>query len=665
LALAVAVLLYIVTYYYSDVRPRVDGRYPLGWWGWFDQGEYIKSVRAFASLNFNALEHLYPPLYALIASPFVLASKDHPFFIPNLIFFAFYVFVFLRVLQKYYGPYLPAVVLVCILGFLPVISITQWIIPWTTSLQAALVSGLILIFFRFESKDAPFRVGTRADWLCFAGFFILYGALAPTRPLDILVCFPFALNFFIRAVLATAGAAPPGLSVRTASLCFMVATIGGLIFVSFYLLFNFLTFGSFFGAYLGVASKNPYLAADILEKAYSIFLSSGEIYGERGQAFLERIPAAAPVLAVCIAAIGFLNGIRRWIILTALLHFVIYLPYGDLLPTGIFRYYNLHYFKWAYPWLAVIAAGQTWRWLTGAVTHGKGVPPLAVSAVLLVALLAISIAPVEAERVKDLRSQDESRIIVRVSREWQADFVDLLGVEGGFTDLYFGAHKLRADNAAIAGGSFRVLPIGGGARLLFLRPLTFTELELSLDQKVRMGPNEGVSIVTSYGYTFGCRFRECSQFPAVAWSGRSIQIDFRSMSTAQGLDLPAWWGPEPWGRWSKEAAAAVELRIEPRPAVSVSAVVIPLLGAKRPTQSIALLANGCRVSSVEFSLADAAPKTVKGRIPTGCIRADGRLRLELQTDTAQRPVKLGINQDRRRIGVGVSKIVLRSSDRGP
>lgn len=660
-ALAIAVLLYVVSYYQSEFRPRVGARYPLGWWGWFDQGEYIKSVRALTHFDFASSEHLYPPLYNFIAAPFLFLTKDHPHFIPNLIFFTFYVYVFLNVARKYYGVVAPAAALICILGFLPTISLTQWVIPWTTSLQAALVSCLILVFSRFEARNSPFHIGSRADWLSFTAFFVAYGALAPTRPLDLVVWFPFALYFFMRVLVSTVKITPQRQRVRIAAFCCAAAAIGGSLFVLFYLAFNFAVFGSPFGAYLGLASRNPYLPLDVVEKAYSIFLSSGPLYGEQGQAFVEKIPAAASVLALCVVSLIYTRDLRRWICLTAFVNFMIYLPYGDLLPTGVFRYYNLHYFKWAYPWLTVIAVGQAWLWIKGSLQRKDGARPLVISTVVLALVLSISIVPADAERVRDTRRIDQNVIAVRTPRERQADFVDLFGVEGDFISFYFGNHRLSLDGAPVELGSFRVLPIAGGARLLFLRPRAFSELELSLDPKINLGRPQGSSIISSYRYALGCSFQECSQLPVIAWTDGAIQVDLRSGGAAEGLKDSQWWGAEPWGRWSKETIAGLELRLEPRPAVVASATVTPLLAPKRPTQPVSLLVNGCLIASAEFTLAESGPRKIEGPIPTNCLRSDGRLKFEIRTDTVRSPAALKINRDPRKLGVGISEIILQEA----
>jgi hypothetical protein len=657
-------IMYVISYYYSEARPRAGVTYPLGWWGWFDQGEYIKSVRAFATLNFSPSEFLYPPLYNLIAAPFYYLTSDHPHFIPNLIFLLISVFTVLHVTKRFYGIYLPAAVTVCLFSLLSLVTITQWVIPWTTSLQAALISGLILAFSYFEAKLACFQIQSHTDKRVFFTFFALFSALFPTRPLDAVVWFPFALYFFCRVLLATTKAAPRPLRLRQFLLCCALALLGGLTFVSFYIGFNLFVSSSLLGAYFDIASRNPYIVADIFEKAYSLLIDSGTLYGEYQQAFFEQLPLAAFVAAISLVAIVYTSDLRRWILITAFLHFTVYFPYGDLLPTGLFRYFNFHYFKWSYPWLAVIAAGQVLVWIRDFRT-ARGWRPLLASIVTLAIGSLISVTPTDSERIDYYRVADANKIAHRVQLRRHADFVDLFGIEGDFRSIYFGNHKLILDNTPVREGYFRLFPVNEGVRLMFLRPQEFSELEFVLDPSVRLSSTEGVGIVSSYRFTLGCRFRECSDPPLIQWQDNSIHIDFHKGSLNQGLNMSSWWSPEPWGRWSRADAAILELRVQPRATIAVSATVMPLLAEKRPRQTISLRVNGCLITKADFSLGKGAPPALKGQIPSHCLREDGHLKVEFRTDAVRSPAALKIGRDVRKLGLGVISIVLTSHDPPP
>lgn len=56
-------LLYTLAYLAHPALPGNNLQYPLGWWGWFDQGKYLLSSQSFILGNFSIDKHLYPPLY--------------------------------------------------------------------------------------------------------------------------------------------------------------------------------------------------------------------------------------------------------------------------------------------------------------------------------------------------------------------------------------------------------------------------------------------------------------------------------------------------------------------------------------------------------------------------------------------------------------------------
>ena len=68
---------------YSPV-PGNSAQYPLGWWGWIDQGLYLKSAKAFASFDLSSDAHFYPPLYPFLGGIFLPLSEMHPFYLLDL-----------------------------------------------------------------------------------------------------------------------------------------------------------------------------------------------------------------------------------------------------------------------------------------------------------------------------------------------------------------------------------------------------------------------------------------------------------------------------------------------------------------------------------------------------------------------------------------------------
>jgi hypothetical protein len=499
---------YCLLYYFSPVRPRAGAQYPLGWYGWADQGEYLKSAVAFAFGDLSGTEHLYPPLYNFLAAPFVYILPTHPHFVPDLAFLLIYVFALTTISRQIYGPLLAPAVLTVLMISAPLLSITQWVIPWTTSLQAALVSGLLLCYSAFERRGSPFVLSGRRDYILFCAFFLAYGALLPTRPLDLIALFPFALCFFARVTIATAAAFPRDRRAKAFGACVLAAGSSGLIFVVFYFAFNVAVFKSPFGSYVASISQFRYDFTTIFEKAYSIFSNSAALYGEGGQAFFERVPLLGPAFALCIVTAIVHNDVRRWIIICAFLQITMYLPYGDLLPTGVFRYYNLHYFKWLYPWIFVIAAGQAIVWIRS-YRSKDGWKPLAVAVAITVIVANIWIVPTHTERVTDAKSVADNTVSITLKQPRDVNFIDIQGLRGGFTDFYFGNHAAVLDGTiTINRRDMRLLPIANGARMLFSRTAHFSTLLLKPDPAVKVDPS-GLSTVESFRFAFACRFHDC------------------------------------------------------------------------------------------------------------------------------------------------------------
>ncbi len=67
LMLAIFVL-WQTTYISWKPVPGNNPEYPLGWWGWFDQGNYLRSARAILDWNLDPAEHYFPPLYPPIGA---------------------------------------------------------------------------------------------------------------------------------------------------------------------------------------------------------------------------------------------------------------------------------------------------------------------------------------------------------------------------------------------------------------------------------------------------------------------------------------------------------------------------------------------------------------------------------------------------------------------
>lgn len=659
--LAALAAYYLVCYALSDERP---GGAFLGWRGWADQGEYLKSIRAFASGNWDPSQYLYPPLYALASAPFWPLLHWHATLVPDLVFFLIAFGTVLAVSRRFYGSVLPVMVCVALFAFAPIMSIKQWVIPWTSSASAALASMLILFYARSEAAAEPFRLTSRRDWILFALCFLAYGALAMTRPLDTVVWLPFALALFLRTAWATVTAAS-GAGRRILILLAIGALAAGaaLVCVTGYLGFNERMFGTLFGPYAASTLGHGYFADRIPERLFSFLWDSGAAFAEPGHALFQRFPLFGPILAVCLVTLLTTTDLRFWIIATAFLNFLIYLPYGDLLPNGFFRYYNLHYFKWAYPWLAVIAVGQVVSWTRSSFGKRRGWAPLLAAALVTLIGWALRIEPVNLTLASDLRTTDHA-IAVVAPHPRQVEFIDIPNASGGFTTVYQGSHKLWIDGREVL--DFRLLPTASGVRVLLLEPQVMSLALLRPDPaiKIEPGPHQSMlgdtRIVTAVAY---------HPYRAdVAWSGGRIDFDFRPGGNMHDvpLDPVFWWNAETGGRWTiAHQRSPLDFKAQtPAGDVYVRSTVLPLHNRRswgfRPR--VSLWVNGCLIARKRID--QVAPHVLEGVVPARCLKRDGDIKVEWGADHPRSPRSLHMAGDDRVLGVAVSDLALVQAGRG-
>jgi hypothetical protein len=124
-----------------------------------------------------------------------------------------------------------------------------------------------------------------------------------------------------------------------------------------------------------------------------------------------------------------------------------------------------------------------------------------------------------------------------------------------------------------------------------------------------------------------------------------------------------WAKAETWGQWTRATQAALSFSVgHPRDLV-VALSVGSLLSATADKQSVWVEANQCRVGGVDFDLAHGTgPQTISGRIPAGCINADGTVILRVNTDRVRSPKEIGINDDERKLGVAVERVQIKQDN---
>ena len=427
---------YLLGTIHASERPGSSAIHPEGWWRWSDQGLYLKSTHALAHLDFTAAQHWYPLGYALLGAPFERLMPMHPFLFIDLacLFASFAGFVhFAR--HCGFGP--PAAVVAFLLGSLGSESIrANWVIPWTTTPACAALWLFLACCVR--QLDATADEPRLHRWRRIASIGALAVAAPLCRPTDLLmpaIGLGLMLWWGLRDRSLRLGD-PPALGLGAAILLVPY----GLLYLRIY--------GPHPSQYMLNSRVVGFRFAELPLKTVWLLISPRPWFPS-GSGLLERLPWIAAGLAgmLLLPRVSHGKARRGMTLLAAMMlgYMALFFSYVDLLPSGLWRYHNVHYFKWVLPGLALFG-----MLLLRALLFGPRRPAvLALFAVLL--LTAIRLTPVP------VSTTDEARLLQYASRP------------AGWDEAYFG-HERLSDRDGMFGNTrtMRVLPDSQGLRVISL-----------------------------------------------------------------------------------------------------------------------------------------------------------------------------------------------------
>jgi hypothetical protein len=656
--LALIAIFYIIVYFFIPATPgNHPGVHPTGWWGWFDQGKYILSANAFAQFDLSPDKHFYPPLYPVLGAIFLKWSSGHMFFLINLSALIWFAYVFI----KFSDLYMPRWVGVALLFGTTIFNYTlfeNYVIPWTSTIAVALLaSGILGLVWLSEIKS-----GERDKLSGLQVFFVAtcLGLLVPTRPGDAVVGCAIGLGLLIGYWRIHR----QSINVVPSPMIFIVlVAIGSIIGPLLYLGFNILVFGSPLGNYVQVASSNGFFPADLMEKFFSIWLDGFTLYGEPNSGLTERYPWLFISLAALLWILIRGDGAQRSVAVAVILLFVLYLPYGDLLPNGLWRFLNIHYFKWTFPFMALFAAlliQQTWyawrerkgQFLTSSLL--LGIPVLLLSLHLVLDMVPVSIQ----------KTSNQENILFELPSK-KIDFVDFKGLSGGFTEVYFGSHRLILDGKELTRvRDFRLLPMTWGVRVLFIRPLSGRSIEFIPDQKLSRQSGILSAQIGNYSFTLGALkpFREVVEQQIVTDYRMGEVIEFSQQGNGSMYATHGWSGPEAWGRWSINDEAAIQMRLSDynSNAFQMTLVMGGFVTEAHPCQEVSIIFNEKKIAQQSLCIGKGGeqPSSYKFVLPRELLQTNGKINIRLVTPNSISPKKLGISSDDRVLGVGIKSLVI-------
>jgi hypothetical protein len=503
--LVIVIVAYCLGYWFHPAVPGGNAGYPLGWWGWFDQGKYYESAQALTNFDLRGEKHYYPPLYPAIGAVFLPLSSLHPYFIVNLLCFIWIGYVFFIVASRYLSSW----IVVCIFLITLVLDIRffeNFLIPWTTTLGAALLScGIYVLYLvqdRLKEAASP-TISIPIPYIFFGSFAV--GLLALTRPVDLMVGAIFIVSAV--GVISYYVLRFHRRPFKSLMLIGCIALIGGIIGPLLFVWFNYVAFGSPLGGYIQANSQNGYYLADIGEKFVSIFLDGNALYLQSNTALVWKIPW----LIIALMAIPYLliagDLLIRVIVIAVCAQYFIYLPYGDLLPNGLWHFLNIHYFKWTMPYLALFACifiHYIYSQRTNKVRFML-ISCYTLLTFLLIVLIKIHVNYYSFPAVPAASGVSGKPISINlIVGNQRVDIIDLVGLVGGYSEVYFGSHQLWADGRELRHiRDFRAIQAKWGIRVVLLRPLVANSIRFVADPRLKSGDST-VSAKVAY-YKIGLR----------------------------------------------------------------------------------------------------------------------------------------------------------------
>jgi hypothetical protein len=139
---------------------------------------------------------------------------------------------------------------------------------------------------------------------------------------------------------------------------------------------------------------------------------------------------------------------------------------------------------------------------------------------------------------------------------------------------------------------------------------------------------------------------------AFAYPADGIRFDARgngALYSARG-----WEDAESWGAWMAGTHSSVRFRIDTVPSAPLTLVLQTqmLLGPKLPERSLVVTANGKRIDERMYTQETRA-QTLSIPLPQGTIGADGLLEIAFDVTPGATPRAIGVNEDRRSLGLGL------------
>ncbi len=447
-----------------------------------DQSYYLEAARAWAALDLSPARHHYLPLYPLLGAAFVWLTPAQPFMLPDLLCLLASLLIFLRIGRRLAPGWSDGVLALCFL--VAVLSgkwmvFWLWVVPWTSTGSAPLQFLAVLLALRFGECPAP----GRAAWLG-----VCIGLVGGFRPSDAGVLAASTGGYALFALHR--GRATSRDWVLTAC-----AGFGGLLGGTLpWLAAHAAIFGLSGGPYIQKSAAIGFEFRLLPMRWVTLVIDPRPLLPS-GAGMAEVLPWIIPGIAGMLTALmprpGRPVAPAALAAATVSLHWALYLTYRDLNPDGLWRFVNVHYFKWTFPFLTLWAA----QFAVALTQRREGRPRALAAAAITLALFAwrpLLRKPesIDVASVQNASGGESLSLTPGISRLDRAMFI---GLSGTWEEIHAGKFVLHNASAEFRSQyAFKVLPVPAGALIFPLRPLPPGPALLDLPAGMAIRPSTDV-----------------------------------------------------------------------------------------------------------------------------------------------------------------------------
>ncbi len=619
------------------------------WFGWSDQGLYLRATQAWLRGDMAVAEHAYMPGYPLLGLPFLvhvpwlglpLADPFLPADLACLIasLWALRAIAIRLAPRLRYAGALGALVFVAImLGSPPALDV--WVVPWSSSPATPCLLLCLWAALRFHA-DFPARtraagggLGRPGRWSLLAGAAgAMVGAFRPTDMMVALV--PAAL--LIAATLLIRRAAW-GDWLRTAA----AGAAGVLAVFALIAVFYVPIYGWGPSPYMIGAARCGFEWGLLPLRWVTLMLDPRPLLPD-GRGLISAFPWFLSGLGGGLALILLPGRAARlpYVVVGGAFafHTALYLCYRDIHSGALWLYFNYHYFKWVVP----VAGLLTVLWLATVVSekrHRRVRLALGVCAAAALLPWRAELRPV-ADAAAAPHWQSDGSLLIPQGLHDLSDAV-VYAAQGSWDDMFMG--RARLDGAAESfqfNNDYKTIPAGGGDMLVPLRPLPASPLTLRIEPP-RLVVDRGIAPVAArqrivLGLPCLLRFGRDACLPDMVLAAPLVPLGTTLRFSEQHPDvfLAGWWNAEPQARWTLGPLAALRFRIDPARlgdrALALAFVARPFLPPGSRAIRVRALVGGRQVAHWRLTSPDTA--TLRALVPSALLNGDGGLTLRLEIE---------------------------------